>query len=125
MQIIPYEHTQRHLRQIADMATYKKVHATLPAAEFSAFKSRVKHGDLHRECRLLRLLHGPVLNFLLCFSNRQTLAFSREKLAFDSICLVREESVAARMGIRGCALRTYQCCWELATERRELQVTKL
>ncbi|CAE6396945.1 hypothetical protein ACGC1H_007371 [Rhizoctonia solani] len=47
MQIIPYEHTQRHLRQIADMATYKKVHATLPAAEFSAYKSKIKHGDLH------------------------------------------------------------------------------
>ncbi|CAE7052097.1 unnamed protein product [Rhizoctonia solani] len=47
MQIIPYEHTQRHLRQINDMPTYKKVHATLPAAEFSAYKSRIKHGDLH------------------------------------------------------------------------------
>ncbi|KAH7338633.1 hypothetical protein B0J17DRAFT_657913 [Rhizoctonia solani] len=47
MQIIPYEHTQRHLRQISDMAAYKKVHATLPAAEFSAYKSRIKHGDLH------------------------------------------------------------------------------
>ncbi|CAE6461274.1 unnamed protein product [Rhizoctonia solani] len=47
MQIIPYEHTQRHLRQIADMAAYRKVHATLPAAEFSAYKSRIKHGDLH------------------------------------------------------------------------------
>lgn len=46
MQIIPYEHTPRHLRQISDMATYRKVHATLPAAEFSAYKSRVKHGDL-------------------------------------------------------------------------------
>ncbi|KAJ1302476.1 hypothetical protein OPQ81_002794 [Rhizoctonia solani] len=47
MQIIPYEHTQRHLRHITDMATYKKIHATLPAAEFSAYKSRIKHGDLH------------------------------------------------------------------------------
>ncbi|KAG9082187.1 hypothetical protein FRC07_014284, partial [Ceratobasidium sp. 392] len=43
MQVVPFEHSQRHLRQIADMATYRKVHATLPAAEFSAFKSRVKH----------------------------------------------------------------------------------
>ncbi|KAG8716000.1 hypothetical protein FRC09_016118 [Ceratobasidium sp. 395] len=43
VQVIPFEHSQRHLRQIADMATYRKVHATLPAAEFSAFKSRVKH----------------------------------------------------------------------------------
>ncbi|CUA78383.1 hypothetical protein RSOLAG22IIIB_07043 [Rhizoctonia solani] len=47
MQVIPYEHTQRHLRQITDMATYKKVYATIPAAEFSACKSRMKHGDLH------------------------------------------------------------------------------
>ncbi|QRV80025.1 hypothetical protein RhiJN_08040 [Ceratobasidium sp. AG-Ba] len=47
LQIVPFEHSQRHLRQINDMATYRKVHATLPAAEFSAFKSRVKHGDLN------------------------------------------------------------------------------
>ncbi|CAE6486720.1 unnamed protein product [Rhizoctonia solani] len=61
MQIIPYEHTQRHLRQIADMATYKKVHATLPAAEFSAFKSRVKHGDLHL---IDKLWHSREKNWL-------------------------------------------------------------
>ncbi|CUA75391.1 hypothetical protein RSOLAG22IIIB_11717 [Rhizoctonia solani] len=29
------------------MATYKKVYATIPAAEFSGYKSRIKHGDLH------------------------------------------------------------------------------
>ncbi|KAF8595836.1 hypothetical protein BDV93DRAFT_85911 [Ceratobasidium sp. AG-I] len=47
MHIIPFEQSQRHLRHIADMTTYRKVHATLPAAEFAAFKSRVKHGDLN------------------------------------------------------------------------------
>lgn len=52
MQVVPFEHSQRHLRQISDMATYRKVHATLPAAEFSAFKSRVKHGDLNAIDRL-------------------------------------------------------------------------
>ncbi|KAH9929798.1 uncharacterized protein B0H18DRAFT_175001 [Fomitopsis serialis] len=43
--VTPFETNQRHLRKISDAATYKKVHATLPAALLAAQKARVKSGE--------------------------------------------------------------------------------
>ncbi|KAG9084058.1 hypothetical protein FRC06_004252 [Ceratobasidium sp. 370] len=102
MQVIPFEHSQRHLRQISDMATYRKVHATLPAAEFSAFKSRIKHGDLNG-------------------SYRSIMACERQKLVVDTICLVREKFGASGMGVCGRAMCPHGGDWSLAAKGRELQ----
>jgi hypothetical protein len=41
----PYETTQRHLRHVADMPTYRKLYGTLQAAAFNAQKARVRIGD--------------------------------------------------------------------------------
>ncbi|KAG6911406.1 hypothetical protein DXG01_016503 [Tephrocybe rancida] len=45
LQVSPFETATRHLRHVADYATYKKLHATLPAAVLSALKARVKAGE--------------------------------------------------------------------------------
>ncbi|KAG8901395.1 hypothetical protein FRB99_005331 [Tulasnella sp. 403] len=59
--ITPYEHTQRPLRQISDIGTYRKVHSTLPAAMLSALRSRVKHGNPKE---ISRLWHRRDMTFL-------------------------------------------------------------
>ncbi|KAH9837383.1 uncharacterized protein C8Q71DRAFT_599256 [Rhodofomes roseus] len=43
--VTPFETNQRHLRKISDAATYKKVHATLPAARLAAQKVRARSGE--------------------------------------------------------------------------------
>ncbi|KAI8990664.1 hypothetical protein BD414DRAFT_577391 [Trametes punicea] len=45
LRITPFETSQRHLRTIADYATYKKVFSTLPAVVLSAQKVRVRNGE--------------------------------------------------------------------------------
>jgi hypothetical protein len=45
LQISPFESSTRHLRHVSDGATYKKLHATLPAVQLSAFKMRVRQGE--------------------------------------------------------------------------------
>ncbi|KAF9476941.1 hypothetical protein BDN70DRAFT_934643 [Pholiota conissans] len=45
LQITPFETTSRHLRNVSDYSSYKKLHSTLPAVVLSAIKARVKSGD--------------------------------------------------------------------------------
>ncbi|KAH7886433.1 hypothetical protein F5I97DRAFT_1928286 [Phlebopus sp. FC_14] len=45
LKITPFETSQRHLRNVNDWSTYKKLHATLPAVALAAFKARVRSGD--------------------------------------------------------------------------------
>ncbi|TFK42209.1 hypothetical protein BDQ12DRAFT_677803 [Crucibulum laeve] len=45
LKITPFETTTRHLRNISDYSSYKKLHSTLPAAVLSALKSRVRAGE--------------------------------------------------------------------------------
>ncbi|OBZ79688.1 Good for full DBP5 activity protein 2 [Grifola frondosa] len=45
LRISPFETSQRHLRNITDYASYKKIFATLPAAVLSALKIRVRNGE--------------------------------------------------------------------------------
>ncbi|KAF9055729.1 hypothetical protein BJ165DRAFT_1428251 [Panaeolus papilionaceus] len=45
LQVTPFETTNRHLRRVADYASYKKLHSTLPAAVLSALRARVKTGS--------------------------------------------------------------------------------
>lgn len=45
MKISPFETTTRHLRNISDHSSYKKLHATLPAAVLSALKGRIRAGE--------------------------------------------------------------------------------
>ena len=45
LRVIPFETSQRHLRTIADYASYKKLHATLPAVVLAALKVRVRNGE--------------------------------------------------------------------------------
>ena len=45
LKIIPFENTQRHLRTISDLQSYKKIHSTLPAAVLAALKVRVRAGE--------------------------------------------------------------------------------
>jgi hypothetical protein len=40
-----FETTPRRLHTITDWTTYKKLHATLPAAAFAAYKAHVRGGD--------------------------------------------------------------------------------
>ncbi|KAF9218312.1 hypothetical protein BS17DRAFT_106382 [Gyrodon lividus] len=41
----PFETSQRHLRNVNDWSTYKKLHSTLPAVALAAFRARVRRGD--------------------------------------------------------------------------------
>ncbi|KZT73254.1 hypothetical protein DAEQUDRAFT_703597 [Daedalea quercina L-15889] len=43
--VTPFETNQRHVRKISDAATYRKVHATLPAVRLAAQKTRAKSGE--------------------------------------------------------------------------------
>jgi len=45
LKIEPFETSQRHLRTISDYATYKKLHATLPAAVLAGLKARIRSGE--------------------------------------------------------------------------------
>ncbi|KIJ66579.1 hypothetical protein HYDPIDRAFT_38903 [Hydnomerulius pinastri MD-312] len=45
LKITPFETSQRHLRNVNDWPTYKKLHSTLPAVALAAFKARVRSGD--------------------------------------------------------------------------------
>ncbi|KAH7914557.1 hypothetical protein BJ138DRAFT_1123448 [Hygrophoropsis aurantiaca] len=45
LKVSPFETSQRHLRNINDWATYKKMHSTLPAVALAAFKARVRSGE--------------------------------------------------------------------------------
>ena len=45
LRITPFETSQRHMRTIADYATYRKVFQTLPAVLLAAQKVRVRNGE--------------------------------------------------------------------------------
>ncbi|KAI5998297.1 hypothetical protein EDD15DRAFT_316012 [Pisolithus albus] len=45
LQVTPFETAQRHLRNVNDWTTYKKLYATLPAVALSALRARVRSGD--------------------------------------------------------------------------------
>ncbi|KAF9036967.1 hypothetical protein BDZ89DRAFT_1157449 [Hymenopellis radicata] len=45
LSVTPFSNAQRHMRHVSDWSTYKKLHATLPAAELSAVKTRIRAGD--------------------------------------------------------------------------------
>lgn len=45
LRISPFETAQRPLRTVSDWTSYKKLHATLPAAVLSAYKARVRTGE--------------------------------------------------------------------------------
>ena len=45
LRVSPFETAQRHLRTISDYATYRKIHATLPAVALSALKVHVRSGE--------------------------------------------------------------------------------
>ncbi|KAF7784948.1 hypothetical protein Agabi119p4_1113 [Agaricus bisporus var. burnettii] len=45
LQVTPFESSTRHLRNISDYASYKKLYSTLPAAVFAAQRTRVRTGD--------------------------------------------------------------------------------
>ncbi|KXN84982.1 hypothetical protein AN958_11827 [Leucoagaricus sp. SymC.cos] len=45
LQVTPFETTTRHLRNISDYATYKKLYSTLPAAVLAAQRTRVRAGE--------------------------------------------------------------------------------
>lgn len=44
--VTPLETSPRRLHHVADWASYKKLHATLPAAVLAALKARVRAGDI-------------------------------------------------------------------------------
>ncbi|KIY66254.1 hypothetical protein CYLTODRAFT_423598 [Cylindrobasidium torrendii FP15055 ss-10] len=43
--VTPFSTAHRHVRHIADFPSFKKLHATLPAAELAALKTRIRAGD--------------------------------------------------------------------------------
>ncbi|KAJ7598619.1 hypothetical protein C8J56DRAFT_914532 [Mycena floridula] len=45
LQVSPFESGQRHLRNVSDYSSYKKLHGTLPAAVLAALKARVRAGE--------------------------------------------------------------------------------
>ncbi|KAJ3568549.1 hypothetical protein NP233_g5640 [Leucocoprinus birnbaumii] len=45
LQVTPFETSARHLRNISDYATYKRMYSTLPAAVLAAQRVRVRAGD--------------------------------------------------------------------------------
>jgi hypothetical protein len=45
LQVTPFENTNRHLRNVSDYPSYKKLHSTLPAAVLAALKTRVRTGE--------------------------------------------------------------------------------
>ncbi|KAH8835049.1 hypothetical protein DL96DRAFT_1489226 [Flagelloscypha sp. PMI_526] len=45
VRISPWEISQKPVRQVSDLLTYKKLHATIPAVALSAFKARVRSGE--------------------------------------------------------------------------------
>ncbi|KAF5352793.1 hypothetical protein D9756_006207 [Leucocoprinus leucothites] len=45
LQVTPFETSPRHLRNISDYATYKRLYSTLPAAVLAAQRTRVRAGD--------------------------------------------------------------------------------
>ncbi|KAF9446501.1 hypothetical protein P691DRAFT_183335 [Macrolepiota fuliginosa MF-IS2] len=45
LQVTPFETTTRHLRNISDYATYRKLYSTLPAAVLAAQRTRVRAGE--------------------------------------------------------------------------------
>ncbi|KAK7695118.1 hypothetical protein QCA50_002308 [Cerrena zonata] len=45
LRVQPFETSQRHMRSIADYASYKKLYSTLPAAVLAALKARVRSGE--------------------------------------------------------------------------------
>ncbi|KAG1724405.1 uncharacterized protein EDB91DRAFT_1171003 [Suillus paluster] len=45
LKVTHFETAQRHLRNVADWATYKKLYTTLPAVALAAFKARVRAGE--------------------------------------------------------------------------------
>ncbi|KAI0050582.1 hypothetical protein FA95DRAFT_1513754 [Auriscalpium vulgare] len=45
LKIDPFENHQRHLRTVSDWASYKKLHATLPAVFLAALKTRIRSGE--------------------------------------------------------------------------------
>lgn len=45
LQVAPFETASRHLRHVADYASYRKLHSTLPAVILSAVKARVRAGE--------------------------------------------------------------------------------
>lgn len=45
LKVAHFETSQRHLRNVADWATYKKLYTTLPAVALAAFKTRVRAGE--------------------------------------------------------------------------------
>ena len=45
LQVTPFENTNRHLRNISDYPSYRKLHSTLPAAVLAALKTRVRTGE--------------------------------------------------------------------------------
>jgi len=45
LEIEPFETSTRPLRTISDYASYKKLHATLPAVALSSLKTRVRAGE--------------------------------------------------------------------------------
>jgi hypothetical protein len=45
LHVTPFETTPRRVHNIEDLASYKKLHATLPAAVLASFKARVRAGD--------------------------------------------------------------------------------
>ncbi|KAF8890206.1 hypothetical protein BD779DRAFT_1438744 [Infundibulicybe gibba] len=45
LQVVPFETATRHLRNVSDYPSYKKLHSTLPAAILAALKIRVRAGE--------------------------------------------------------------------------------
>lgn len=45
LKVAHFETSQRHLRNVADWATYKKLYTTLPAVALAAFKTRIRAGE--------------------------------------------------------------------------------
>ncbi|KAH7923789.1 hypothetical protein BV22DRAFT_1035921 [Leucogyrophana mollusca] len=45
LKVTPFETSQRHLRNVNDWATYRKMHSTLSAVALAAFKARVRAGE--------------------------------------------------------------------------------
>lgn len=45
VQVEPFETTKRHLRNVSDLASYKKLHNTLPAAVLAAQKQRIRNAE--------------------------------------------------------------------------------
>lgn len=45
LQVTPFETAQRHLRNVSDYTSYRKLHATLPAVALVAARQRVRAGE--------------------------------------------------------------------------------